>query len=260
MAEQVPQIPEVPFDEGPETIKETVTSQVTLNDLPPPGAIFQRKLTDREIVALKGFGTDTLKFLNEVSKDMLPGIGEARAVEYTNQEIEGLKKALKERDVPGTVVHGIGVPLMSAGTLPYWLGGGVIGGAAAFLMRDIIGKGYRNLTARFRTPQEAFRQAAQQPPRVDPKIFEKPGQREATKRAETTINKKNVPVKITEKFNYGQSSSPVRTGLSKTPSEFQGSRTYDVLAQTNFKGMNTDQMVGTMINLIRKGKISKDEC
>ena len=259
MAEQVPQIPEVPFDEGPETIKETVTSQVTLNDLPPPGAIFQRKLTDREIVALKGFGSDTLKFLNEVSKDMLPGIGEARAVEYTNQEIEGLKKALKERDVPGTVVHGIGVPLMSAGTLPYWLGGGVIGGAAAFLMRDIIGKGYRNLTARFRSPQEAFRQAAQQPTGIDPKIFEQPGAREATKRAETTINKKNVPVKITEKFNYGQSSSPVRTGLSKSPSEFQGSRTYDVLAQTNFKGMSTDQMVGTMINLIRKGKISKDE-
>ena len=54
--------------------------------------------------------------------------------------------------MPGTIVHGIGVPLMSAGTLPYWLGGGVIGGAAAFLMRDVIGKGYRRFTSRFRKP------------------------------------------------------------------------------------------------------------
>jgi hypothetical protein len=131
MIDQLPKIPDdgyIPPKQGVEQVAE----QITLNDLPPPGAILQRQLTDREILALKSFGSDTLNFLNEVSKDLLPGIGEARAVEYTNQEIDALKKAVEERDVPGTVVHGIGVPLMSAGTLPYWLGGGVIGGSCSF--------------------------------------------------------------------------------------------------------------------------------
>lgn len=70
MAEQIPQIPEIPLDPTEVNLKETVTREVTLNDLPPPGAIFQRKLTDRELIALKGFGTDSLKFLNEMSKDL----------------------------------------------------------------------------------------------------------------------------------------------------------------------------------------------
>ena len=73
MAEQIPQIPEIPLDPTEVNLKETVTREVTLNDLPPPGAIFQRKLTDRELIALKGFGADSLKFLNEMSKDLLPG-------------------------------------------------------------------------------------------------------------------------------------------------------------------------------------------
>ena len=151
MIDQLPKIPDdgyIPPKEG----VEQVADQITLNDLPPPGAILQRKLTEREIIALKGFGNDGLKLLNEIAKDMLPGIGEARAMAYAEDEIRLLNKAVEERDVPGTIVHGIGVPLMSAGTLPYWLGGGVIGGTAAFLMRDVIGKGYRRFTSRFRKP------------------------------------------------------------------------------------------------------------
>ena len=120
MIDQLPkipnQIPQIPDDDTPVEVIQKTREEVTLNDLPPPGALLQRQLTDREILALKSFGSDTLNFLNEVSKDLLPGIGEARAVEYTNQEIDALKKAVEERDVPGTVVHGIGVPLMSAGT------------------------------------------------------------------------------------------------------------------------------------------------
>ena len=256
MAEQIPQIPEIPLDPTEVNLKETVTREVTLNDLPPPGAIFQRKLTDRELIALKGFGADSLKFLNEMSKDMLPGIGEARAVEYTNQEIEGLKKAVQEKDVPGTIVHGIGVPLMSAGTLPYWLGGGVIGGAAAFLMRDIIGKGYRRLTQKYRT--EPVR-GAQPPQDIDSSIFEVKGNKQAQKRSDLTINKQNVPIKITEKYNFGESATPVRTGYSTLTKDFQGSRAFDVIAQENMKGMTPEQMTNRLINLMRTGKVSREE-
>ena len=153
MIDQLPKIPDdgyIPPKQGVEQVAE----QITLNDLPPPGAILQRQLTEREIIALKGFGNDGLKLLNEIAKDMLPGIGEARAMAYAEDEIRLLNKAVEERDVPGTIVHGIGVPLMSAGTLPYWLGGAAIGGTAAFLMRDVIGKGYRRFTSRFRKPLE----------------------------------------------------------------------------------------------------------
>ena len=153
MIDQLPKIP----DDGyipPKQGVEQVADQITLNDLPPPGAILQRKLTEREIIALKGFGNDGLKLLNEIAKDMLPGIGEARAMQYADDEIRLFNQAVEERDVPGTIVHGIGVPLMSAGTLPYWLGGAAIGGTAAFLMRDVIGKGYRRFTSRFRKPLE----------------------------------------------------------------------------------------------------------
>ena len=108
----IDQLPKIPEDNTPIEVMKKTQEKVTLNDLPPPGALLQRPLTDREILALKAFGSDTLNFLNEVSKDMLPGIGEARAVEYTNQEIAALKQAVEDRDIPGTVVHGIGVPIM----------------------------------------------------------------------------------------------------------------------------------------------------
>ena len=116
----IDQLPQIPDDDTPVEVIQKTQEKVTLNDLPPPGALLQRPITDREILAVKAFGKDTLNLLNEISKDMLPGIGEARAIEYTEQEIAGLKKAVEDRDVPGTIVHGIGVPIMSAGTLPYW--------------------------------------------------------------------------------------------------------------------------------------------
>ena len=253
----IDQLPKIPDDDVPVQVKQKTREEVTLNDLPPPGALLQRPITDREILALKAFGSETLNFLNEISKDMLPGIGEARAVEYTNQEIQALKKAVEERDVPGTVVHGIGVPIMSAGTLPYWLGGGVIGGAAAFLMRDIIGKGYRNMTRKFRAPETA--RAAEAPPPEVVEAASVPGKKQADNRADITLRRKDVPVKITEKFNFGESATPVRTNYSKSTSDFLGSRSFDVIAKENFTGMNNDQIQNRIINLIRTGKISREE-
>ena len=38
-----------------------------------------------------------------ISKDLLPGIGEARAVEYTNQEIAALKQAVNDANVNGKI-------------------------------------------------------------------------------------------------------------------------------------------------------------
>jgi len=338
MIDQIPKIPDdgyVPPKEGVEQVAE----QITLNDLPPPGAILQRKLTEREIIALKGFGSDGLKLLNEIAKDMLPGIGEARAMAYANDEIRLLNQAVEERDVPGTIVHGIGVPLMSAGTLPYWLGGGVIGGTAAFLMRDVIGKGYRRFTSRFRKPlpeavsNNAFMSNAQafnrtennrmirqayanwlrglpenrisnnptmisnnleefnrtvrnNPERIRELILIDPPEtltrqtrsgtlktyddginielqkqllKKEKQRGELVVTQKDLPAKVTEKLNYGEIGTPKRTGLAKTVSEFQGSRAFDVLSKENFKGMNTKQIQARIINLIRTGKIPKEE-
>ena len=253
----IDQLPKIPDDDTPVQVIQKTQEKVTLNDLPPPGALLQRKLTDREILALKAFGSETLNFLNEVSKDILPGIGEARAMEYTNQEIAAFKKAVEEKDVPGTVVHGIGVPIMSAGTLPYWLGGGVIGGAAAFLMRDIIGKSYRNMTSKFRMQEPA--RAATTKPDIPEEILEQPGVKAANQRSEVAIKQKDVPVKITEKFNFGETGTPVRTNYSKSSSEFLGSRSFDVIAKENFTGMNNQQIQNRMINLIRTGKVSREE-
>jgi len=260
MISELPKIPvpQIPDDTSvPIEVKQKVQEKVTLNDLPPPGAILQRQLTDKEILALKAFGSDTLKFLNEVSKDILPGIGEARAAEYTKQEVQALKQAVEDRDVPGTIVHGIGVPIMSAGTLPYWLGGGVIGGAAAFLMRDIIGKGYRNMTSKFRM-QEPARGATQRTD-IPEEVLEQPGQKVANQRADVAIRQKDVPIKITEKFNFGETATPVRTKYSTTSSEFLGSRSFDVIAKENFTGMNNNQIQNRIINLIRTGKINREE-
>ena len=254
----IDQLPKIPDDDTPVQVQKKAPEQVTLNDLPPPGALLQRPITDREILAVKAFGKDTLNLLNEISKDMLPGIGEARAIEYTEQEIAGLKKAVEDRDVPGTIVHGIGVPVMSAGTLPYWLGGGLIGGATAFLMRDIIGKGYRNMTSKFRM-QEPARGASARTTDIPEEVLEKPGQKVANKRADVAIRQKDVPMKITEKFNFGETATPVRTNLSTSTSDFLGSRSFDVIAKENFTGMTNDQIQNRIINLIRTGKVNREE-
>ena len=253
----IDQLPKIPEDDTPVEVIQKTQEKVTLNDLPPPGAILQRPLTDREVLALKAFGSDTLNFLNEISKDMLPGIGEARAVEYTNQEVEALKKAVEERDVPGTIVHGVGVPIMSAGTLPYWLGGGIIGGAAAFVMRDIIGKGYRNMTRKFRAPEAA--RGAEAPPAEVVEAAQVQGKKEADRKANVTLSQKDVPIKITERYNFGETGTPNRSGLAETVSEFQGSRAFDEISQLNFKNTPSEQIVGTIIGKIRQGKINKDE-
>ena len=92
----IDQLPQIPDDDTPVEVIQKTQEKVTLNDLPPPGAILQRPLTDREVLALKAFGSDTLNFLNEISKDLLPGIGEARAVEYTNQEVAALQQAVRD--------------------------------------------------------------------------------------------------------------------------------------------------------------------
>ena len=253
----IDQLPQIPDDDTPVEVIQKTQEKVTLNDLPPPGALLERPITDREILALKAFGSDTLNLLNEISKDMLPGIGEARAVEYTNQEIAALKQAVEDRDIPGTVVHGIGVPIMSAGTLPYWLGGGLIGGAAAFLMRDIIGKGYRNMTSKFRMQQP--QRGATQPVDIPEEVLKQPGVKQANQRSDVTVRQKDVPIKITEKFNFGESATPVRTSYSKSSSDFLGSRSFDALAKENFTGMNNEQVTNRIINLIRTGKINREE-
>jgi len=250
----IDQLPKIPEDNTPVEVMQKTREEVTLNDLPPPGAILQRPLTDREILALKGFGSDTLNLLNELSKDLLPGIGEARAVEYTNQEIQALKNAVEERDVPGTVVHGIGVPIMSAGTLPYWLGGGVIGGAAAFLMRDIIGKGYRNMTRKYRmqSPVEDVSVTEVTKPKTQAAA-------EAQAKSDIVVKQKDLPIKISEKFNFGEAATPARTKYSTSTSDFLGSRSFDVIAKENFTGMNNQQIQNRVINLIRTGKVSREE-
>ena len=253
----IDQLPKIPEDDTPVEVIQKTQEKVTLNDLPPPGAILQRSLTDREILALKAFGSDTLNFLNEISKDLLPGIGEARAVEYTNQEVAALQQAVKDRDVPGTIVHGVGVPIMSAGTLPYWLGGGVIGGAAAFLMRDIIGKGYRNMTSKFRMQEPA--RGATTKPDIPEEVLEQPGVKAANQRSDIAVRQKDVPMKITEKFNFGETATPVRTNYSKSTSDFLGSRSFDVIAKENFTGMTNNQIQNRIINLIRTGKVNREE-
>ena len=148
-ANYVPRIPDDETEVGIQTVSEKQQAPVTLNDLPPPGAVLQRSLTERELEALKQLGPKSINLLNEISKDLLPVWGEARAMDYTSQEIEGFKKAIGEGDVGGTITHGIGIPLMSAGSLPWGLGG-TAGVGLGYMYRKGIMEGYRNLTSRFR--------------------------------------------------------------------------------------------------------------
>ena len=91
-ANYIPTIPEDETEVGIQTVKQE--KPVTLGDLPPPGELFQRKITDREITALKQLGPLSLNLLNEVAKDIMPVWGEARAMDYTAQEVEGFKKGV----------------------------------------------------------------------------------------------------------------------------------------------------------------------
>jgi len=114
--------------------------QVTWRDIPPPGALLMRKPTDREVTAMKNFGKGIINFQEQVSLDMIPGLGEVRMQGYTNEEIDLFKQAVEREDYPAAAVHGIGTPIMAAGMLPWWFG--VPGKWAA--------RAYRSATAPFR--------------------------------------------------------------------------------------------------------------
>ena len=123
--------------------------EVTWRDLPAPGTFFQRKLTDTEIQALKNFGKNILGFSTEVAKDVTPFLGEKRATDYTAEEIEGFKEAIKEKDIKKAIVHGVGTPIMAAGTLPFWAAAPVAGTAVGAAVKR-AGAGYRTLTQAYR--------------------------------------------------------------------------------------------------------------
>ena len=336
-ANYVPRIPEDETEVGIQTVSEKQQAPITLSDLPPPGAMLQRSLTDRELQALKQLGPQSINLLNEIAKDLLPVMGEARAMDYTSQEIEGFKKAIGEGDVGGTITHGIGIPLMSAGSLPWWLGGA--GGVGlGYMYRKGIMEGYRNLTSRFRRQQldnpgiqtgmdvplgqsrtqnrlsdlemrtlpgehvrpyiqwlrglpenrlsgtermintnlEEFRNtvvpnsflmrrldisfgATDTMPKVSNYRAQKKNLREAREKSDQTLTQQNVPEKITEKLSFGETATPIRVGPQQNVTEFMGSRSYDVIAAENWKNMNTAQITSRLINLIKSGKINKEE-
>ena len=338
-ANYVPRIPEDETEVGIQTVSEKQQAPITLSDLPPPGAMLQRSLTDREIKALKNLGPQSINLLNEISKDLLPVWGEARAMDYTSQEIEGFKKAIGEGDVGGTITHGIGIPLMSAGSLPWWLGG-TAGVGLGYMYRKGIMEGYRNLTSRFRrqpahldnpgihtagdalpghirsqnrlsdhemrtlpgeqirsyiqwlrglpenrlsgterminTNLEEFRNTIAVNPvlmrelnssfdatntlsKVGNYRAQKKNLREAKEKSDQTLTQQNVPEKITEKLSFGETATPIRVGPQQNASEFMGSRAYDVIAAENWKNMNTAQITQRLVNLIKSGKINKEE-
>jgi len=99
-----------------------------------------RKLNEREKGAVKLFGKGLVNFQEQLSLDLIPGLGEHRMAGYGKEEAQLMIQAAKDVDIPGTIVHGIGVPLMAAGMLPWWFG--VPGKWAA--------RAYRAATAPFR--------------------------------------------------------------------------------------------------------------
>ena len=98
---------------------ETVEEEVTWRDFPPPGALLMRAPTEREKIAMKNFGKGLINFQEQMSLDLIPGLGEVRMQNYTNEEIDLFKQAIQREDYPAATVHGIGTPLMAAGMLPW---------------------------------------------------------------------------------------------------------------------------------------------
>ena len=125
---------------------ETVEEEVTWKDLPPPGALLMRKPDEREWQAMKNFGKGLINFQEQMSLDMIPGLGEHRMQGYTNEEIDLFKQAVERQDFPAVAVHGIGTPIMAAGMLPWWFG--VPGKWASRL--------YRSATAPFRRKATSY--------------------------------------------------------------------------------------------------------
>ena len=83
--------------------------------------------------------------------------------------------------------------------------------------------------------------------------------REAKEKSDQTLTQQNVPEKITEKLSFGETATPIRVGPQQNVSEFMGSRAYDVIAAENWKNMNTAQITQRLVNLIKSGKINKEE-
>jgi len=118
------------FAEGP----------VSWNDLPPPGAVFQRELTEREVQALKNLGTGGLKTLSNLAKDILPGWGEVRSKGYADEEIAVMKKAIEEKDFPTAIASGATGAVATAGAMPWWTGVGIpIGLGGRLALKGIRG-------------------------------------------------------------------------------------------------------------------------
>ena len=101
---------------------EVVEEEVTWRDFPPPGALLMRKPTEREKIAMKNFGKGLINFQEQMSLDLIPGLGEVRMQNYTNEEIDLFRQAVEREDYPAATVHGIGTPIMAAGMLPWWCG------------------------------------------------------------------------------------------------------------------------------------------
>ena len=125
---------------------ETVEEEVTWKDFPPPGALLMRAPTEREKIAMKNFGKGLINFQEQLSLDLIPGLGEVRMQNYTNEEIDLFKQAVERQDYPAATVHGIGTPLMAAGMLPWWFG--IPGKWASRL--------YRSATAPFRKKASSY--------------------------------------------------------------------------------------------------------
>ena len=76
---------------------ETVEEEVTWRDFPPPGALLMRAPTEREKIAMKNFGKGLINFQEQMSLDLIPGLGEVRMQNYTNEEIDLFKQAMERR-------------------------------------------------------------------------------------------------------------------------------------------------------------------
>ena len=131
---------------------EVVEEEVTWKDLPPPGALLMRAPSEREKTAMKNFGQGLINFQEQLSLDLIPGLGEVRMQQYTNEEIDLFRQAVEREDYPAATVHGIGTPIMAAGMLPWWFG----------VPGKWLSRAYRSATAPFRRKASSYIEQANQ--------------------------------------------------------------------------------------------------
>jgi hypothetical protein len=125
---------------------QVVEEEVTWKDFPPPGALLMRAPSEREKIAMKNFGQGLINFQEQMSLDLIPGLGEHRMQGYTNEEIDLFKQAIEREDYPAATVHGIGTPIMAAGMLPWWFG----------IPGKWLSRAYRSATAPFRRKASSY--------------------------------------------------------------------------------------------------------